>query len=280
MKKAVSVNDASIFSEVFRQQNPMNCILSFPKSPNLDMSLCIPGSSLDAQRIKSRIDQENMFLVRMENYQGVKVDKVYELPSRPKQSPSWKFAITAPALLKKEKGLLFTLKENGLFWELEQEKPSKWVKLQNQVDKDFILASMEIDPTPHKLFCQELLHLEECQKSNVKPSLENQNPWPENWHSKWLDLLLETKFVEMSEKDSVIDKKDSDDNHSSNRYIKFPLEFNVATELLKKLRRGTIVSMAHRCRAELPNAFELMSNVYKNSKVKNDWKSLLELCNK
>lgn len=248
----------------------MSCILTFPKCPTLDMSMCIPGSSLDAHRVKSRIDEESMFLVRMENPQGVKVDKIYNLPTKPTDSPAWKFAITAPALLKKEKGLLFTLKEQGIFWTLEKEKASKWVKLHEQIDKEFILASMEVDPSPHKLFCQELLHAEECEKQKSTPQFKKQNPWPYRWHSKWLELLLETNFCE----EKVI-QSTSNNGKSS---INFPMEFKKAKDILTRLKRGAIVSMAHRCPEELTAANKMLTEATKQNPKDKTWKSLLKLC--
>lgn len=248
----------------------MNCVLSFPKAPPLDMSMAIPGSSLDAQRIRSRIDEESMFLVRMENPYGVKVDKVYTLPNKPMDSPPWKFAITAPALLKKEKGLLFTLKERGIFWTLEKEKASSWVKIQEQIDKEFILASMEIDPSPHRLFCQELLQSQDCEGKNKPLCLHKNNPWPKNWHSKWLELLLKTDFFE----EKILESK-RDSNKTS---IKFPMKLQSARELLTKLKRGAIVSMAHRCCDELPEAHKLLVETTGNYPEDKTWKSLLKLC--
>jgi hypothetical protein len=254
----------------------MTCILSFPKAPHLDMSLSIPGSNLDAQRIRSRIDDQSMFLIRMENHLGVKVDRVYPLPNKPKDCPSWKYAITAPALLKKEKGLLFTLKEKGLFWTLEKEEPSNWVRLEDQIDKDFILASMEIDPTPHKLFCQELLHALDCFNKGKKVELQSQNSWPKNWHSKWLELLLETKVYE-----------DSTSNTNSNQTfltseettkLRFPMSLENSNNLLKRLRQGTIVSMAHRCSTELIEAQKLLKEKTSSELKDKTWASLLKLC--
>jgi hypothetical protein len=248
----------------------MACVLTFPKCPRLDLSMCIPGSSLDAQRIKSRIDEESIFLVRMENQLGVKVDKVYPLPVKPKDCPPWRFAITAPALLKKEKGLLFALKERGIFWTLEKEVASKWVKLDDQINKEFILASMEIDPTPHKLFCQEILQAEQSLKKGVTMPLNSQNPWPENWHSNWLELLLETEtFEENSDFKNLRDKTQ----------FKFPMPLDKSKDLLNKLRRGTIVSMARRCSQELPDAYKILSTIRDKQPKDKTWQSLLDLCN-
>jgi hypothetical protein len=248
----------------------MPTVLSFPKSPPLDMSMCIPGSTLDAQRVRSRIDEDCMFLVRMENPQGVKVDKVYALPNRPKECPPWKFAITTPAMINNEKGLLFTLKERGVFWTLEKETASSWVKVNEQIDKDFILASMEVDPSPHKLFCQELLHAEKCERESLTPSLNRQNPWPANWHSKWIDLLTETEFFEEKElNDKVLPERSC---------LRFPMDLSKAKELLVKLRRGAIVSMAHRCSEELLEAKESLIEKTRRKPKDKTWKSLLELC--
>lgn len=249
----------------------MNCVLTFPKPPVLDMSTNIPGSSLDAQRIRSRIEQDCMFLLRMENTQGVKVDKVYALPDKPRDCPDWKFAITTPAQLKKEKGLLFTLKGRGLFWTIDKEKASPWVNLPEQIDKEFILASMEVDPTPHRLFCQEILHAEACEKTKSAICLEKHNPWPNNWHSQWFELLLETNFLE--EKMFNLNK-----SNVNNVNLRFPMALNDAKNLLIRLRRGAIVSMAHRCSNELQKTQELIIKRSNTAPRDKTWKALLELC--
>jgi hypothetical protein len=239
------------------------CILSFPKAPNLDLSL----PNLETKRVRSRIDEDCMFLVRMEKTSGGKIDKVYPLPPKPSECPEWKYAITAPAIIGEERGLLFALKERGLFWEIEKEKSSNWAKLKNKINKDFILASMEVDPTPHKLFCQEILHAEHMERLCKTPQLKT-NPWPESWHIEWLKLLLNTSVRE--ENDQAISNEDQTE-------LKFPLDLESTKGLLKKLKRGTIVSMALRSCKELSQAYELINKVCLNKPKDNNWKSLLEI---
>jgi hypothetical protein len=239
------------------------CFVNYPLIPSPDSEVLGEGTS----RIQVRIDEDPFFIVRSHGIDGKK-DRVFPLPEKPQSTPPWEYALTLPGNYKGERGLVFVLGSYWGFWSFETESQRSWKGNNSIPNKYFLMAALETDKTPFDKFCRELLLAEKILMNETKQNLSKNN-WSQGMHCHWLEILLETQC-----------SKNKEHLSSEDRILK-PLKMDEKStkELIGKLRRGTIVSMAQRATNELIHAPKIIESCIKKKPKDNKWMSLLEIVN-
>lgn len=241
------------------------CFVNYPSIPVPDQEILGEGTS----RIQIRIDQGPFFIVRSHGPDG-KQDSVFPLPSKPNGSPPWQYAISLPGGYEKERGVVFLVGRHWGFWSFDTQSQKNWKTNAEIPDKHFLMASLETDPTPFDKFCKELLVIEDFFSKQLKKELPKNN-WPTKFHTHWLEILMET--------DCSSNKELLESQSSSNTRVLRSLKMDEKStkNLIERLRRGAIVSMALRAVNELPYAAQIIKSSTGKKPKDNTWMSLLEL---
>jgi hypothetical protein len=237
------------------------CFVNYPTIPTPDKEILGEGTS----RIQIRIDEGPFFIVRYHNTKG-KEDRVFPLPSKPAGSPSWQHALSLPGSYEGERGIIFLVGQHWGFWSFDTESQRNWKTKAAIPNKHFLMAALETDPTPFDRFCRELLLIDDIFTKKLKKELPRNN-WSSKFHTHWLEILMET--------DCSSNKESLESNTRILRSLK--MDEKSTKNLIERLRRGAIVSMALRAISELPDAAQIIKNSTGKKPKDNTWMSLLEL---
>jgi hypothetical protein len=230
------------------------------------------------QRIQVRLDESlGVFLIR--KYKtltlgGGQEDHGYTLPRKPEGSPSWSHALCLPGTMGEKTGLAFILGDQCYWTETTTSKgkaanSSNWTPMKITAEH-LILASLQTNPDPHNKFWLEAIVAEQKFRDG-KPLGKKTRPWPSGFHLAWLKIAMNTGFWRDPELSGCDESKP---------VLRIPMEGDLMDHLLGTMRRGAIISMAHRYPEELPEASEVIQETTKARPVDSTWLALLPLCSR
>jgi hypothetical protein len=251
--------------------------LSHPLLPTLE----VKTSNGKSQRVTVTLYGDTHFGVRKHLEGGHITEEIHELPEKPVDLPPWENALTIPANAGENHAIIFLLGTKRWLWLLEGRTHLGWKKNEQPLYQEIVLASLSVNPAPHKKLLKEFLIAEDI-LANPKTNTAGKEPlkagdWPPLLQLRWLETLLATDVTDSAPEETPEEEQKTQNPSEQKAIIELLNESGGTKELIRSLRKGAVVSMALRSREELPLAKRALVQYSKRQPKNNTWRGLLEL---